>query len=65
MIALADAGVRAIAFDYRGYGLSDPPPQPEKATWSDILSDLLHILQALHLPKVLSLSNVFTLLIFR
>jgi len=65
MIALADAGFRAIAFDYRGYGLSDPPSQPEKATWSDILNDLLHILQALHLPKVLSLSfsNVFILLI--
>ncbi|XP_027916397.1 uncharacterized protein LOC114175792 [Vigna unguiculata] len=59
MIALADAGVRAIAFDYRGYGLSDPPPQPEKATWSDILSDLLHILQALHLPKVFLVGKDF------
>ncbi|KAK7368994.1 hypothetical protein VNO80_11027 [Phaseolus coccineus] len=51
MIALADAGFRAIAFDYRGYGLSDPPPHPDNTTWSHILDDLLHILQALHLPK--------------
>ena len=56
MIALADAGFRAIAFDYRGYGLSDRPPHPDNTTWSHILDDLLHILQALHLPKVLSLS---------
>ncbi|KAI8567630.1 hypothetical protein RHMOL_Rhmol02G0136400 [Rhododendron molle] len=41
MIAVADAGYKAIAPDYRGYGLSDPPPEPEKAsplttpmTWS-------------------------------
>ncbi|WVZ24601.1 hypothetical protein V8G54_003145 [Vigna mungo] len=59
MIALADAGFRAIAFDYRGYGLSNPPPQPDKATWSDILNDLLHILQALHLPKVFLVGKDF------
>ena len=28
MIAVAKAGYRAIAPDYRGYGLSDPPPEP-------------------------------------
>ncbi|KAB1227441.1 Bifunctional epoxide hydrolase 2 [Morella rubra] len=27
MIALANAGFRAIAPDYRGYGLSDVPPE--------------------------------------
>jgi len=52
MIAFADAGFRAIAFDYRAYGLSDPPLHPETATWSNILDDLLHILKALQLPKV-------------
>ncbi|XP_014508251.1 bifunctional epoxide hydrolase 2 [Vigna radiata var. radiata] len=59
MIALADAGFRAIAFDYRGYGLSDPPPQLEKASCSDIHNDLLHILQALHLPKVFLVGKDF------
>ena len=53
MIALADAGFRAVSFDYRGYGLSDPPPPGNKATWFDLLNDLLHILDALALSKVL------------
>ncbi|KAL2979311.1 hypothetical protein AAZX31_13G166000 [Glycine max] len=51
MIALADAGFRAVSFDYRGYGLSDPPPPGNKATWFDLLNDLLHILDALALSK--------------
>ncbi|CAJ1936422.1 unnamed protein product [Sphenostylis stenocarpa] len=59
MIALADAGFRALSFDYRGYGLSDPPPQPHKATWSDILNDLLHLLHALALPKVFLVGKDF------
>ncbi|ESW31295.1 hypothetical protein PHAVU_002G226500 [Phaseolus vulgaris] len=59
MIALADAGFRAIAFDYRGYGLSDPPPHPDNTSWSHILDDLLHILQALHLPKVFLVGKDF------
>ncbi|MCH94615.1 bifunctional epoxide hydrolase 2-like [Trifolium medium] len=52
MIALAGAGFRAIAPDYRGYGLSDPPPEPEKTTFSHLLNDLLAILDALSLSKV-------------
>jgi pimeloyl-ACP methyl ester carboxylesterase len=52
MIAVANAGFRAIAPDYRGYGLSDPPPEPEKATFDDLLADLLGILDALGIPKV-------------
>ncbi|KAH0985647.1 hypothetical protein GBA52_012824 [Prunus armeniaca] len=36
MIALARAGFRAIAPDYRGYGLSDPPPQPDKTSYRDL-----------------------------
>ncbi|KAJ1417591.1 Alpha/Beta hydrolase fold [Sesbania bispinosa] len=51
MVALANAGFRAIAPDYRGYGLSDPPPEPDKATFSDLLTDLLAILDALALSK--------------
>ena len=52
MIALADAGYRAIAPDYRGYGLSDPPPEPEKASFADLISDLVAIIDALGIPKV-------------
>ncbi|KAK4271512.1 hypothetical protein QN277_020198 [Acacia crassicarpa] len=52
MITLAGAGFRAIAPDYRGYGLSDPPSEPEKATFSDIvISDLCGMLHALDLSR--------------
>ncbi|XP_028775551.1 uncharacterized protein LOC114732438 [Neltuma alba] len=59
MIALAGAGFRAIAPDYRGYGLSDPPPEPEKAAFSDIVSDLLRMLDALDLSKVFLVGKDF------
>ena len=53
MIALAGAGFRVIAPDYRGYGLSDPPPQPEKASFSLFISDIRAMLDALNIHKVL------------
>ncbi|KAL3627706.1 hypothetical protein CASFOL_029069 [Castilleja foliolosa] len=53
MIAVAGSGFRAIAADYRGYGLSDPPPEPEKATFLDLINDLLALLDALNLSKVI------------
>ncbi|TKY59299.1 Bifunctional epoxide hydrolase 2 [Spatholobus suberectus] len=59
MIALADAGFRAISFDYRGYGLSDPPPEPDKTTLSDLLNDLLAVLDALALSKVFLVGKDF------
>ncbi|OIW10432.1 hypothetical protein TanjilG_24992 [Lupinus angustifolius] len=59
MIALAEAGFRAIAPDYRGYGLSDSPPQPDKANFSDLLTDLLGILDALSLSKVFLVGKDF------
>ncbi|XP_048323619.2 uncharacterized protein LOC125420735 [Ziziphus jujuba] len=59
MIALANAGFRAIAPDYRGYGLSDPPPEPEKASYSDLINDLLGILDALGIPKVFIIGKDF------
>jgi len=52
MLALAGAGFRAIAPDYRGYGLSDKPSEPEKTTFTHLLDDLLAILDALSLSKV-------------
>uniref|UniRef100_A0A2N9HH24 AB hydrolase-1 domain-containing protein n=1 Tax=Fagus sylvatica TaxID=28930 RepID=A0A2N9HH24_FAGSY len=59
MIAVAKAGFRAIAPDYRGYGLSDPPPQPEKALFSDLITDLLGILDALQISKVFLIAKDF------
>ncbi|EXB82801.1 Epoxide hydrolase 2 [Morus notabilis] len=59
MIALAKAGFRAIASDYRGYGLSDPPPQPEKASLSDFVNDIIGILNALAIPKVFLIGKDF------
>ncbi|KAL2344005.1 hypothetical protein Fmac_005290 [Flemingia macrophylla] len=57
MIALADAGFRAISFDYRGYGLSEVPPT--KATFSDVLNDLLAVIDSLGLPKVFLVGKDF------
>ncbi|KAJ8549591.1 hypothetical protein K7X08_033298 [Anisodus acutangulus] len=51
MIAVAKAGYRAIAPDFRGYGLSDQPPQPEKTTFLDFVNDILAILDALSISK--------------
>ncbi|KAH0697138.1 hypothetical protein KY289_014620 [Solanum tuberosum] len=51
MIAVAKAGYRAIAPDFRGYGLSDQPTQPEKTTFLDLVSDLLALLDALSIYK--------------
>ncbi|WJX46183.1 hypothetical protein P8452_33007 [Trifolium repens] len=59
IIAVAGAGFRAIAPDYRGYGLSDPPPKPEKTTFTDLLDDLLAILDALALSKVFLIGKDF------
>ncbi|XP_022142376.1 bifunctional epoxide hydrolase 2-like [Momordica charantia] len=59
MIALANAGFRAIAPDYRGYGLSDAPAEPSKATYADLIGDLLQILDTLHIPKVFLVGKDF------
>lgn len=59
MIALADAGFRAIAPDFRGYGLSDKPAEPSKAQFSDLIIDLLGILDALNIPKVFLVAKDF------
>ncbi|XP_047308502.1 AB hydrolase superfamily protein YfhM-like [Impatiens glandulifera] len=52
MIAAAKAGYRAIAPDFRGYGLSDASPEPDKTTFKDTVADLLAILDSLTIPKV-------------
>ncbi|KAA8526397.1 hypothetical protein F0562_008400 [Nyssa sinensis] len=59
MIAVANAGYRAIALDYRGYGLSDQPPEPEKATFRDLVDDLLVILDSFDIPKAFLVGKDF------
>ncbi|CAL5412200.1 unnamed protein product [Camellia sinensis] len=59
MIALSNAGYRAIAPDSRGYGLSDPPHVPENASYADIIDDLLAILDSLCIPKVFLVAKDF------
>jgi pimeloyl-ACP methyl ester carboxylesterase len=53
MLAVAAAGYRAVAPDWRGYGLSDQPPEAEAASYDDLVEDLLAILDALSIPKVI------------
>ncbi|KAG2687536.1 hypothetical protein I3760_09G056400 [Carya illinoinensis] len=59
MVAVANVGFRAIAPDYRGYGLSDTPAEPEKASFADLKVDLLAILDALELDKVFLIGKDF------
>nr|XP_043621629.1 AB hydrolase superfamily protein YfhM-like [Erigeron canadensis] len=59
MIAVASAGFRAIALDIRGYGLSDPPPETENFKYSDIVNDLLGIIDSLGIDKIFLLAKDF------
>ncbi|CDO99576.1 unnamed protein product [Coffea canephora] len=59
MIAVAKAGYRAIAPDYRGYGLSDPPTVPGDATYADFVDDLRSLLDALAISKVFLVAKDF------
>lgn len=63
MVAVAAAGFRAIAPDYRGYGLSDLPAEPERASFKDITNDLLATLDHLGINKVISIKfNCFLMI---
>lgn len=59
MVALANAGFRAIAPDFRGYGLSDQPPNPHTTTFMDLCDDLLGILDQLAVSKVFLIAKDF------
>ncbi|KAK4438649.1 Epoxide hydrolase A [Sesamum alatum] len=59
MTAVSSAGFRAIAPDFRGYGLSEQPPQPEKTSFKDLLDDLLAILDTLNIQKVFLVGKDF------
>lgn len=55
MLAVAKAGYRAIAPDWRGYGLSQQSPMHEwsKQSLADLEDDLLAVLDTLDIPKVI------------
>ncbi|KAL5704558.1 microsomal epoxide hydrolase [Ranunculus cassubicifolius] len=53
MIAVANAGYRVITPDFRGYGLSEIPSEPEKTTFQDLVEDLLAILEFFSMPKAI------------
>ena len=57
MIAVANAGYRAIAFDFRGYGLSDQPSEPEKANFNDLVDEVVSLLDSLGISKVSSMPS--------
>lgn len=59
MLAVAEAGYRAIAPDLRGYGLSEQPKDPENAEWDDLVHDLLAILDSLKIPKAFVVGKDF------
>ncbi|PHT35692.1 hypothetical protein CQW23_23392 [Capsicum baccatum] len=59
MIAVAEAGFRAIAPDFRGYGLSELPTEPEKATFKDLVDDLHDILDSLGIDKIFLVGKDF------
>lgn len=59
MIAVANAGYRAIAFDFRGYGLSDHPAEPEKATLMDLVHEVKDLLDSLGINKAFLIGKDF------
>lgn len=59
MIAVANAGYRAIAIDFRGYGLSDHSPEPEKTTFNDLADDLVALLDSLSISKAFLVGKDF------
>ncbi|XP_020093329.1 uncharacterized protein LOC109713603 isoform X1 [Ananas comosus] len=59
MVAAAAAGFRAIAPDFRGYGLSDQPPDPASASLDDLVTDLFAILDALSISKAFIVGKDF------
>ncbi|KAL2328243.1 hypothetical protein Fmac_021670 [Flemingia macrophylla] len=59
MISVANAGYRAIAFDFRGYGLSEQPEEPEKETMYDLVHEIVGLLDALKIGKAFLVGKDF------
>lgn len=64
MIAVANAGYRAISLDYRGFGLSEVPDVPENTTCSDVINDLYSLLDVLRIPRVCMYIYIYIFLIY-
>ncbi|KAJ1294974.1 hypothetical protein BS78_01G187800 [Paspalum vaginatum] len=45
--------------DWRGYGLSDQPPEHEEASFDDLVADVIAILDALDVPKAFLVAKDF------
>jgi pimeloyl-ACP methyl ester carboxylesterase len=50
--ALQRGGHRVIAYDARGHGESSPAPEPDRYDYEDLSSDLVAVLDALELDRV-------------
>ncbi|KAL5715611.1 microsomal epoxide hydrolase [Ranunculus cassubicifolius] len=59
MIAVANSGYRALAPDYRGYGLSQIPSQPQNTSFKHLIDDLLAILDHFCIPKAFIVGKDF------
>ncbi|KAJ6878177.1 bifunctional epoxide hydrolase 2-like [Populus alba x Populus x berolinensis] len=59
MKAVAAAGYRAIAIDFRGYGLSEQPAEPEKGNFMDLVDDVVALLDTLGINKVFLIGKDF------
>ncbi|XP_039029498.1 bifunctional epoxide hydrolase 2-like [Hibiscus syriacus] len=59
MVAVANASYRAISFDFRGYGLSDHPSEPERATFNDFVDDVIALFNSLGISKAHLVSKDF------
>ncbi|KAF0930970.1 hypothetical protein E2562_038542 [Oryza meyeriana var. granulata] len=59
MVAAAAAGFRAIAPDFPGYGLSEPPADLAQASWQGLMNDLLAIMDSLSISKVFLVAKDF------
>ncbi|PIA28356.1 hypothetical protein AQUCO_07100022v1 [Aquilegia coerulea] len=59
MVGVANAGYRAIAPDFRGYGLSQIPAEPEKTNFIDLVDDLLGILDHYKIKKAFIVGKDF------
>uniref|UniRef100_A0A7N0ULI8 AB hydrolase-1 domain-containing protein n=1 Tax=Kalanchoe fedtschenkoi TaxID=63787 RepID=A0A7N0ULI8_KALFE len=59
MLAVSQAGCRALAVDFRGYGLSDQPVEPEKTHFTDLVDDVISLLDTLGVSKVFLVGKDF------
>ncbi|MBA0666599.1 hypothetical protein Goklo_002994, partial [Gossypium klotzschianum] len=59
MIIVANAGFRAITFDFRGYGLSTIHWSQKKANFNDLVVDIVALLDSLAIDKAFLLGKNF------